>query len=143
LCAKINKNNRLTVSNRNNGQEVISFDNILNTVSNSGFAFSGQGTFLGFILKDNTLYIWNTKIQKISAIFRDILNFKFSRFDDSMITIKTRMPETKKIFKYVPPTNPFDPQNYKNTTQQDHIKNFFSGQSPKDVKYADLNILFQ
>jgi len=155
LGAKPDKNNQLIIFNKNNGKKIKSFDITFSNnmkQNESSFNFSSKGTFLG-ILSKKTLNIYHTQTWKLSHTFKNVSSFKFFHFD-TVIKIIFFFDEEElewiggndmnpKIFRCVPYKNLYVPQNYKPTAQQNNIKNFFSGQKPKNVKYSDLNISFK
>jgi len=139
IRAEIDITNQLIVYNQKTNEIIFSLGSIAN---NSKVAFSKQGAFLAFLTPSKHLMAWNTKTKKLSKVFENISNFKFS-LCDSIIFVTCNTTKNKgKTCIYQPEKTIFTPQSYKNTTQQNNIKNFFSGQKPKNVKYSDLNIFF-
>jgi len=86
---------------------------------------------------------------KKEHLFNGISTFKFIS-DGNILKIKPRnsdMDEYWDTYTWEKKTSfsriLFDKKNYKSTMQQNNIKNFFSGENPKDIKYSDINIFFQ
>jgi len=137
VCVKEeNKHHCLRVFEKINGKEVASFKKV------EKFSFSSQGTFLGVLLKDKTLKIRHTKTWTGWQMF-GISDFEFIGCDNVIRLVSCDASEKPQLLQYVPYKNIFDSNNYKNTNQKDKIQNFFSGQTLKKVKYADLSVLFQ
>ena len=138
LYAQIDKKkHELHVFEKNNPKELTMFTNIDKKQTN----FSPGGRFLDILSNDGTLKIWNTQTRSISAIMNDVSSCTFLGCD-IVVHIKTNNKKFH-IFKFAPYQNFFDMKSSQNIPHPDKIKNFFSGQTPNKVTYANLNILFE
>lgn len=140
IRAEIHIKNQLVVYNQKTSEQIFSFDSI---ADNSKIAFSKQGTFLIFLTPSKHLMAWNSKTKKLSTIDKNVNDFKCSLCDSIIFVSCNTTNDNKKICIYKPEKTLFAFQSYRIETQQNNIKNFYSGQKNKTVKYSDVNILFK